>query len=186
MINKLFALLNLPFLVFRRLLMMVYRLRFKQCGKNVVFNPFDRFSFQRITLGNDVYIGPGASISSAHSTIRIGSKVMMGPNVIFVGGNHNTELVGEYMYDIKKKEAHHDRDITVKDDVWIGNRAMIMSGVTLNEGCIVAAGAVVTKNVPSYSVVGGIPAKVIKMRFEKEILESHIHKITLKNQKLNT
>lgn len=177
MLNRLFKILNIPFLAFRRMIMHLMKFRFIRAGSNVIFNPFDNFSFDKISLGNDVYIGPGASMRSAHSTITIGNKVMMGPNVIFVGGNHNTEVLGMYMFDIKAKDSHHDRPIVVEDDVWIGNNAMILTGVTIHEGSIIAARSVVTKDVPPYSVVGGVPAKVIKSRFTPSELKEHIRVI---------
>ena len=62
-------------------------------------------------------------------------------------------------------------DITVDDDVWIGFYATIMSGVHIGQGAVVAAGAVVTKDVPPYAIVGGVPAKIIKYRFSPEVIE---------------
>ena len=59
----------------------------------------------------------------------------------------------------------------LEDDVWIGNNAMILSGVTIGQGAVVAGGAVVTKDVEPYAIVAGNPAKVIKYRFEPEIIE---------------
>ncbi|EMF49988.1 Acetyltransferase [Streptococcus parauberis KRS-02109] len=69
----------------------------------------------------------------------------------------------------EKFEAFSNGNIIVEDDVWIGTNAIIMSGVTLGKGSIIAAGSVVTKSVPAYTIVGGIPAKVIKERFSEEI-----------------
>ena len=60
--------------------------------------------------------------------------------------------------------------VVIGDDCWIGRRVMIMAGVTIGEGCVIAAGAVVTKDIPPYSVVGGIPAKVIKNRKQENRL----------------
>ena len=57
------------------------------------------------------------------------------------------------------------------DDVWIGENALILSGVHINQGAVIGAGAVVVNDVPPYAIVGGVPAKVIKYRFEKEIIE---------------
>ncbi|MGN9105593.1 DapH/DapD/GlmU-related protein [Oliverpabstia intestinalis] len=68
-------------------------------------------------------------------------------------------------------ESFAKGDIRVDDDVWIGYGASIMSGVHIGQGAVVAAGAVVTKDVPPYAIVGGVPAKVIKYRFEPEMIE---------------
>lgn len=62
-------------------------------------------------------------------------------------------------------------DVTIGDDVWIGEKAMILGGVTVNDGAIIAAGAVVTKDVPPYAVVGGIPAKIIRYRFPEDTIK---------------
>lgn len=62
-------------------------------------------------------------------------------------------------------------NITVGDDVWIGYRSTILSGVQIGQGAIVAAGSVVTKDVPPYAIVGGVPAKVIKYRFPQEVID---------------
>ena len=68
-------------------------------------------------------------------------------------------------------EAKSKGDIIIKDDVWIGTNAIILSGVTIGQGAIIAAGAVVTKDVPPYAIAGGNPAQIIKYRFEPEIIE---------------
>ena len=73
-------------------------------------------------------------------------------------------------------------DIIVGDDIWIGYGAVILSGITIGQGAIIGAGAIVTKNVPPYAVVGENPAKIIKYRFEeniiKELLRIDFNKIT--------
>ena len=160
--------------VLRRLLMYQYRTLFKKVGKNVVFDPFSSFSYQTIEIGDDVYIGPGARFSASKTFIRIGNKVMFGPDVSIRGGDHNTSVVGSYMYDIKKKLPENDQPVIIEDDVWIGTRAILLKGVRIGTGSIVAAGALVTKDVAPYSIVGGIPARLLKKRFKEEILEEHI------------
>ena len=70
-----------------------------------------------------------------------------------------------------KFEAISKGNIIVDDDVWIGYGVTIMSGIHIGQGAVIAAGAVVTRNVPPYAIVGGVPAKVIKYRFEPEIIE---------------
>ena len=67
-------------------------------------------------------------------------------------------------------EAISKGDIIVENDVWIGYRATILSGVNIGQGAIIAAGSVVTKDVPPYAIVGGVPAKVIKYRFPPEMI----------------
>jgi acetyltransferase-like isoleucine patch superfamily enzyme len=147
---------------------------FKKYGKNVTFYPTkSSFSYRNITLGNDVYIGPGANFSSI-TVISIGNKVMFGPNVTILGGDHNISCMGKYMYDVKEKLPENDLPVYIEDDVWIGASAIILKGVRIGTGSVVAAGAIVTKDVEPYSIVVGVPAKKIKMRFSEEDILSHI------------
>lgn len=71
----------------------------------------------------------------------------------------------------KNYDALSKGDIIVEDDVWIGLNAMILSGVTIHQGAVIATGSVVTKDVPAYAIAGGVPAKVIKYRFPEEVIE---------------
>jgi len=146
---------------------------FKAHGKNVIFSPANSlFSYKNIVLGNDVYIGPGANFSSI-TLITIGNKIMFGPNVTIMGGDHNISKIGEYMYDVEEKLPENDLPITIEDDVWIGTGAIILKGVTIKRGSVVAAGALVNKDVPEFCIVAGVPAKVIKKRFPEEALIIH-------------
>lgn len=154
--------------------MYCYRPLFKKHGRNFVFDPFGQYTFETITVGDDVFIESGANIMASETTITFGNKIMLGPNVTIRGGNHNTSVVGKYMYDVKEKLPENDEPVVIEDDVWIGSGATILKGVTVGTGSIVAAGALVTKDVPPYSIVGGVPAKVIKKRFPEEILSKHI------------
>ena len=77
---------------------------------------------------------------------------------------------GHFITGDPKAEAISKGDITI-DDVWIGFRATILSGVHIGQGAVVAAGAVVTKDVPPYAIIGGVPAKIIKYRFSPEVIE---------------
>lgn len=146
---------------------------FKEHGKNFIFDPNGISSFSTIRVGNDVYLGPGAILMASQSEIRIGNKVMFGPNVTIMAGDHNTLQVGKYMYDVKEKLPENDLPVIIEDDVWIGTGAIILKGVTIGRGSVVAAGALVVKDVLAYSIVGGVPAKVIKMRFTEEQIKEH-------------
>jgi len=145
---------------------------FKQVGKNFIFHPDDLFSYQTITVGNDVYIGPGAKFSASKSSITLGNKIMFGPNVTIMGGDHNIGVIGSYMYDVKEKLPENDLPVVIEDDVWIGCGVIILKGVTIGRGAVVAAGSLVNKSVASYDIVAGVPAKKISQRFsQSEILE---------------
>lgn len=146
---------------------------FKQCGNNVKFNNKDIFSYKNISVGNDVYIAPGAVFLSSDSEIIIGNKVLFGPNVTIITGDHPIDLRGKYIYDIKKKSPGEDLPVVIEEDVWIGTGAIILKGVTIRRGGIVAAGAIVTKNVEPYAIVGGIPAKTIRFRGENFEIAKH-------------
>ena len=91
--------------------------------------------------------------------------------VIMMGGNqlHRTDWISAFPFDTRSFVPAGDT--IIGDGCWIGSRAMIMQGVTLGEGAVVATGAVVTKDVPPYAVVGGVPAKIIKHRFPEADIE---------------
>ncbi|TAM97761.1 MAG: CatB-related O-acetyltransferase [Chitinophagaceae bacterium] len=146
---------------------------FKKHGKHFIFDPNGNYSFSTIEVGDDVYIGPGAVLNASESGIVIGNKVMFGPNVTIMGGDHNISEVGKYMFDVKEKKPENDLKVIIEDDVWLGTGAIILKGVTIGRGSVIAAGALVTKDVPPYSIVGGVPAKVIKMRFSEQELKEH-------------
>ena len=108
--------------------------------------------------------------------LKIGNFVSIGEGVEFIlGGNHEINTFTTYPLKVmllnEKKEAWTKGPIIIKDDVWIGTGALVLSGVTIEQGAIVAARSVVTKNVPAYSIVAGNPARVIKYRYSKEIID---------------
>jgi acetyltransferase-like isoleucine patch superfamily enzyme len=148
--------------------------KFGSCGMNVSIRPGGVFaSPERIFVGNDVYIGPGAVFYATDCRITIGSKVMFGPHVGIMAGDHNTSVIGKSMFDIKAKLPENDQAVVIEDDVWIGFRATILKGVTIGKGSIVGAGSVVTSSVPPYSIAVGVPAKVVRKRWTDEQIAEH-------------
>ena len=166
--------------VFKRILMYFMKPLFKNSGKNVIFSPYDNFSYSTISLGDDVFIGSGAKFSSIKS-ITIGNKVMFGPNVTIMGGDHNISTIGEYMFDVNDKLPENDLPVYIKDDVWIGSNSIILKGVTIGRGSVIGAGSLVTKNIPENSIALGCPAKVVKKRFSKDDYAKHLKLLKKQN-----
>jgi acetyltransferase-like isoleucine patch superfamily enzyme len=159
--------------VWRRILMLVLRPLFGAHGKNFTFDPGGSYSFKNIYVGDDVSLGYRPLLLAALSEIHIGNKVMFGPFVSVIGGGHNTAEIGRFMVDVTEKRAGDDLGVVIEDDVWVGARVVILRGVTVRRGSIIAAGAVVTKDTPPYSIVGGVPAKVIKFRWDVNTILEH-------------
>lgn len=115
-----------------------------------------------IEIGDYSAIGPRAYIGGIGSggSLHIGNYVMMAPDVIILTQQHRHDRLDIPMC----YQGKIDKKVTIEDDVWIGMRAIIMPGVTIGKGAIIGAGAVVTKNVEPYSIVGGVPAQTIKKR----------------------
>lgn len=158
----------------RRLMCVTTRVRFKSCGRDVIFDPLSStFSFKNISIGRKVFIGGYAYFRSTHSQIQIGDNVLFGPGVYILGGNHIFDVPGKLMTELSKSDDHIDSDVIIKNDVWVGARATILSGVTINEGAIIAAGSIVSSDVPAYEIHGGTPNKKLKDRFSSQALNQH-------------
>ncbi|EMG25711.1 CatB-related O-acetyltransferase [Streptococcus parauberis] len=110
--------------------------------------------------------------------LTIGSFCSIAGNVQFLcGGDHFQNRLLNYPIEKKflnKDEATSKGEIIIEDDVWIGTNALVLSGVTISQGAIIAAGSVVSKNVPAYSIVAGVPAKVVKYRFPESMINKLI------------
>lgn len=108
------------------------------------------------------------------SDVHIGNFCSIAQNVIAdCGWHHNTDFVTTFPLNVFFKELNHitshpksKGDIIIGNDVWIGEGCIIMGGIKINDGAVIAAGSVVTKDVEAYTIVGGVPAKEIKKRFD--------------------
>lgn len=139
-------------------------LRLAKIGKHTNIHPTVLIrEGEYVTIGEHCLINHNNLIQAGKSSagsITIGNHVHTGTNVVMLGFNH-----GFYTRDIPTKEQDYlDAPIIIGDDVWIGTGAIILAGVTVGKGAIIAAGSVVNKDVPEYAIVGGVPAKVLKMR----------------------
>lgn len=128
-----------------------------KCGKNVNIVRKAKFS-PGISIGDNSGIGISCEVSGP---VTIGNDVMMGPEVVIYTRNHKTDRTDIPM---NQQGFNEYQEVVIGNDVWIGRRVIILPGVTIGDGSIIGAGAVVTKDIPPYSVAGGVPAKVIKSR----------------------
>lgn len=111
-----------------------------------------------ITLGDRSDLGVDCLVMGS---VQIGADVMMGPRCIFISYNHHFEAISRPM---NTQGIVEDRPVIIEDDVWFGAGCIVLAGVRIGRGSIVAAGSVVTKDVPPYSIVGGNPARLIRSR----------------------
>lgn len=114
---------------------------------------------ESLIIGDNVGIAANAFIAM-RGRVEIGSNTIFGPNVSIHAENHNFEDCSRPI----KLQGDTRKGIKIGEDCWIGSKAVILDGVNIGNHSIVAAGAVVTKDVPDYAIVGGVPAKIIKMR----------------------
>ena len=171
--------------VLRALKIYVLRSAFKRYGRDFRFDPDGVYTYRTIEVGDDVHILHGACLMASESAITIGNKVMLAPNVTIIGGDHNTSVVSRFMFDVKVKRPEDDQAVTIEDDVWVGTGVIILKGVRIGRGAIVAAGSVVTREVPPYTVVAGIPAKVISVRFDVDTIIAHEAQLYAADQRLS-
>ncbi len=150
-------------------------------GRNVIHNN----SIFSGSIGYGSYVGPNCNINA-----KIGRFCSISGYVQTTSGNHPIHFVSTHpaFFSLKKQngetfanvqlfdesmyaDSQRKVNVVIGNDVWIGQRATLLGGIVVGDGAVIAAGAVVTKNVPPYAVVGGVPARVIKFRFAADQIE---------------
>lgn len=157
--------------MYRFLIMPVKKSMLSECGKRVFIGENSHMNYENVIVGNDVYIGRNAEFLCSRAKIIIGDHIMFGPHVFCITGDHRTDISNRLMDSITDNEKlpENDQPIRFHGDNWIGANSTILKGVSIGFGSVIAAGSVVTRDVPPYTIVAGIPAKVIKTRVNVEI-----------------
>lgn len=144
------------------------------CGRNIL----RLISSERLSVGKSSYGTLNIAMNNNESEeLHIGSYCSISNCCKFLlGGEHDYNYISTYpIFEKKgKKSAKTKGPIVIHDDVWIGDNALILSGVEIGQGAVIGAGAVVASNIPPYAIAVGNPAKVIKYRFEEDVIKKLI------------
>lgn len=155
----------------------VWKHNMKYCGNNVYLRPMssDIKGIENLSVGDGTLIPKGSTFYCTRAELVIGRKVVFGPKPTIITGDHRIDIVGKHIIDVTDAEKHPNQDapVVIEDGCWIGANVTILKGVTIGRGSVIAAGAVVTKSCDPYSIIGGVPAKLIRMRFTPEQIVEH-------------
>lgn len=158
----------------------IYKRALKSCGRGVYLRPMssDFKGLENLSIGDGTSIPKGATFYCTKAPLTIGKKVIFGPKPTIITGDHRIDIQGKYIIDITDDEKlpENDHPVTIEDGCWIGANVTILKGVTIGHDSVVAAGSVVTKSCEPYSIIGGVPAKLIRRRFtDEEMKENEAH-----------
>jgi len=175
--NILIKLSLAPGVIWDKMWCWAWKRQMRYCGKNVHIRPTYSVikGVKNLSIGDNTIVSKGATIYCTDAPLTIGKNVGLGPNPTIVTGDHRIDVIGKYLMDVKAEEKlpENDLPVVIEDDVWTGANITILKGVTIGRGCVIAAGAVVTQSFPPYSIIGGVPAKLLKRRFTEEQIKKH-------------
>lgn len=162
-----------------------YKRSMKHCGKGVYLRPTcsDLKGLWNMSIGDYSSIPKGSVFYCTEAPLTIGNKVIFGPNPTIITGDHRIDVIGKFIIDSHEKLPENDAPVVIEDDVWTGANITILKGVTIGRGTVVAAGAIVTKSCPPYSIIGGVPAKMLKYRFSIDEILEHEKKLYPENER---
>ncbi len=147
---------------------LIWSVFLKKIGHSItIMNDVIIMSPQKVEIGHHVLLNSGTKIGGQNGVI-IGNHVLLSYNVNIVSEDHAYD---NPLLPTKSQGYKKTGPIIIEDDVWIGANAVIMPNINIGRGAIVGANAVVTKNVEPYTIIGGVPAKLIKFRFKKQDLQ---------------
>ncbi|WP_321373622.1 DapH/DapD/GlmU-related protein [uncultured Draconibacterium sp.] len=158
-----------------------------RCGQNVMIKPTTSVfkGIENFYFSDNIRIARYAVIYSTLAKVYIGEKVDIAPYLKIMTGNHRFDKVGHFMFDGDyEKRPENDKDVIIESDSWLGINVTLLSGITIGRGSVIAAGAIVNKSCPPYSVIGGVPAKVLKFRFTIDEILEHEKKLYSSDNRL--
>lgn len=157
----------------KKFLRLYYKRQFKYLGKDPKINPTSYIRHKKqISAGDSFFVGKSCHISIVPpATLTIGNYVGISPYARILGGDRDITVIGK---PIQITDPGPNLPMVFENDVYIGLGAIILKGVNIGEGSIVGAGAVLSKDVPPYTIYGGNPAKKIRNRFTREQLIKHL------------
>lgn len=161
----------------RQIRLRAFQRKWVKLHPNSHLYPMNIFPIERLKAKKASYGEINVVTFNNKTDVIIGNFVSIAQNVCFLlDVEHYLNHISVYPFKVKMlelcdTESFSKGNIVIEDDVWIGYGATIMSGVSIGQGAVIAAGAVVTKDVPPYAVVGGVPAKIIKYRFDEETID---------------
>ena len=162
------------------------RSQFGYIADSVILIPPLSGNMRNVFIYDNVGIGPHALLSTPNAKIIIKGNCAIAEHLTIHTGNH-ARVIGKFVTDITEanKPEGYDKDVIIEKDVWIGSNVTILAGVHIGRGATIAAGAVVNKDVPPYSIVGGVPAKVIKYYWTIEDIIQHEEKLYPENERFS-
>lgn len=142
----------------------------------------DIFKDKKYKIGDYTYGNPSVLFENEDANLTIGKFCSIADNVtIFLGGNHRTDWITTYPFNVLNsyfpEVSHIDGHpatkggVIIGNDVWVGMNVVIMSGVSVGDGAVIAAGSVVSKNIGDYEIWGGSPSRLLKKRFSEETIK---------------
>lgn len=157
-----------------RLCLLAFRRKWRKQNAHNTTIAANKFDLNSVSVGKETYGAIRVLNWGTKERLQIGDYCSIAQEVVFIlNADHFTNHLSTFPFKTKilngGLEGVSKGNIVVGDDVWIGYHAIIMSGVNIGQGAIIAAGAVVAGDVPPYAIVGGVPAKIIKYRFDKNL-----------------
>lgn len=151
--------------------------------ERIIQFPYCIEGLENFLTESPLYIGKGATIYTTRAKVDIKAHFISGPGLTIVTGDH-MPMLGKTFDSVSDRDKNEydikhdfDKNVLIEEDVWCGANVTILKGVTVGRGSIIAAGAVVTRDIPKYSIVGGVPARIIRKRLSDEEIKLHEEKL---------